>query len=152
MRYARHDFEAAARDWGFRELLQLAELEDPDSGFFARVGLGAPQLTFYCKVWGVTDTMRAAERAQQQQQMKGHAGRVGGSSHVGASSASSTSVGSDESTTVSRHRSVSARALYVLRSGITSLFARQHQRRSHRRSPQEEYLQGVGRSVRENRI
>ncbi len=143
IRYARHDFEATARDWGFRELLQLAELEDPEAGFLERGTSGANELTFLCKVWGVTDTMRAAERAAQQ--LRGTPARGAGSSAVGASTASSTSVGSDDESTSAgtRRRSVSARALAALRRGVRSLLSPRRGGNAPRRAPEEQYLSGV---------
>jgi len=140
IRYARHDFEATARDWGFRELLQLAELEDPEAGFQVRGASGAAELTFVCKVWGVTDPMRVAERAAQQ--VRGAASRGVGSSAVGASTASSTSVGSDESASngTARRRSMPTRALTVLRRQLRGLFSRQPRGAHHRHGPEEQYL------------
>eukprot|EP00322_Chrysochromulina_rotalis_P000031 CAMPEP_0115855930 /NCGR_PEP_ID=MMETSP0287-20121206/14793_1 /TAXON_ID=412157 /ORGANISM="Chrysochromulina rotalis, Strain UIO044" /LENGTH=313 /DNA_ID=CAMNT_0003310093 /DNA_START=72 /DNA_END=1013 /DNA_ORIENTATION=- len=135
VRYARHDFEATARDWGFRELLQLAELDDPESGFFERGPSGSGELTFFCKVWGVTDTMRITERAAQQ--LRG--ARGAGSSAVGASTASSTSVGSDDSISAARTRSVPARAISALRRQLRSLFTRPHYP-YRRRAPEEVFL------------
>lgn len=91
VRYVRHDFEATARDWGFRELIPLRDLEDSSLGF---VHNGT--LTLQCKVWGVTDAMRLAERAEQQQQQSRQRTVGAGTSAVGASSATSTSLGSED--------------------------------------------------------
>jgi len=141
VRYARHDFEATARDWGFRELLQLAELEEPEMGFLVPGPSGTNELTLTCKVWGVTDSMRVAERAASQ--LRGTNARGGGSSAV-ASTASSTSVGSDESTSAggARRRSVSSRALAALRRSMRGLLSTAIRPRGHatRRAPEEQYL------------
>ena len=93
VRYARHDFEATARDWGFRELVPLADLEDRDGGL-----LSGGHLTLRCSVWGITDAQRVWERAQKKQaQRRFRRNRFGGgSSGVGSTSASSTSVGSED--------------------------------------------------------
>lgn len=103
VRYARHDFEAAARDWGFRELIPVHDLEDAGLGF-----LEGGTLRLQCKVWGLCDSMRLAERQQQQQQQlllqqvqqQQSRQRAAGaaSSAVGASSATSTSLGSEDLT------------------------------------------------------
>ena len=127
VRYARHDFEAAARDWGFRELLPLSELEDADAGFVPRGG----SLTLHAKVWGVTDTMRVAERAAAQQLYRARAG--GGSSAVGASTASSTSAGTEEASQGERpRRSLASSGLSALRRGVQSLFAARRTSRQRR--------------------
>ena len=93
VRYARHDFEATARDWGFRELVPLSELHPPHLSMFAdRDG----KLTLTVKVWGVTDAMKLAER-QQHENARNNRRREGGvTSAFAASSASSTSMGSED--------------------------------------------------------
>jgi hypothetical protein len=98
--YARHDFEGAKRDWGFRELVSMKALQDEKAGF-----LYDGQLTLHCKVWDVTEKMKMTERAALLQQRQRRAARMragGASSGVGASSASSTSFGSDDSVFLSR--------------------------------------------------
>lgn len=121
VRYARHDFEATARDWGFRELVPLGELDDHDrSGF-----LPGGALTLTCKVWGVTDTMRVAERAgaAHAQPMRQRGDRGGSASAVGASTASSTSMGSEDSNLFRRRPGlVSSTAFAALRRRLSSLW------------------------------
>ena len=139
VRYARHDFEATARDWGFRELLQLAELEDPETGFLVRGPSGESELSFVCKVWGVTDSMRVAERAAQQLRGQDRTRLDVGRSMAHASTATSTSVGSDSSAGA-RRRGLSAllaRSERALRRQLRSLFVRT---RLGRRAPEEMYL------------
>ena len=96
--YARHDFETAARDWGFRELIPHHKLQEAADRYGNKTSagfLGANgSLTIQCKVWGVTDAMRVAERAQTHHRGHARSAHGGGPSHVGASSASSTSLGS----------------------------------------------------------
>ena len=54
VRYARHDFEATARDYGFRELVPIEEIEKAeDKGGFLHEGT----LTLQVKVWPVPDAM-----------------------------------------------------------------------------------------------
>lgn len=97
VKYARHDFESARRDWGFRELVPVKVVEDEKAGFVT-----GGQLTLHCKVWEVTEQMRVAERAALLQQKKASRAGGPGGSGVGASSASSTSLGSEGSATASR--------------------------------------------------
>ena len=123
VRYARHDFEATARDWGFRELVPLQDLDEGGPCLY----LNDKALTLHVKVWGVTDTMRAAERAQQL--LRGTR-VVGASSAVGASTASSTSMGSDDlGARMVRLRMGGTALVATLRERISSLFSRHRQRR-----------------------
>ena len=132
VRYARHDFESASRDWGFRELIPLADLEKVEileDGTKANGFLGPDgAFTIQCKVWGVTDGMRAAERAHVS---RGGRSAGGGSSHLGASSASSTSIGSTGSREGRARMFVSilGRPFSSLRRGMQRLFMRPSNRR-----------------------
>lgn len=110
VRYARHDFEACHRDWGFRELIPLHDLDEASAGF---VHNGT--LTLQCKV---------SERAQQHHHQQRHRATGAASSYVG-SSASSTSLGSEDNN--NRRRS----AIAALAHRFRSLF-RTSQRRTRR--------------------
>ena len=129
VRYARHDFEATARDWGFRELVPLSELQVMhSSGFVGKDGT----FTLRIKVWGVTDTMRLAERQQQQHVRQYRAG--GASSAFASSSASSTSMGSED-LTIRRSILSTRRALSALRTRLQGLFTPPHRRSPRDRAP-----------------
>ena len=137
VRYARHDFEATARDYGFRELLPIEEIEKAeDKGGFLHEGT----LTLQVKVWPVPDAMRQAEREQQQLQSQQSRpphrwfGGTGASSAAHASTASSTSMGSDSTGSIFRRRGGTARAIAALTRRFSSLF-RSTRRTNYRREP-----------------
>ena len=126
VRYARHDFHQTARDWGFRELAPLSELEDVSGGFVGPDG----ELTLTVKVWGVTNEMHLAERQQRQQQRSSARGG-GASSAFASSSASSTSLGSED---VGLRRSIlsARRTLSALRHRLQSALSAPYLRRNSR--------------------
>ena len=109
VRYARHDFEATARDWGFRELVPLTDLEDRDGGL-----LSNGTLTLHCSVWGITDEQRVRESAQKKKELQRRRNRFGGASSGGSTSASSTSVGSEDMAVARRSIVVAGRAILAL--------------------------------------
>lgn len=142
VKYARHDFESSSRDYGFRELMKLADLQEDGGGPNRKSGFIGPDgaLTLQCKVWGVTDGMRAAERALKLTGRARAGGGFfgGGSTHGSASSATSTSMGSTGSEDRLRRSLASLRRPFAsLGRSIGRLFTRPSRRR------RELYIDGV---------